>query len=68
MRSADQIDVIFLQETFDNSLAECVANATVVLTPASLALFRVRPEQIAQKSIFGYFGRPCYLLELSDSD
>jgi len=64
MRSADQVDVIFLQETFDNCLAKGITHTTIILSPTSLSLFRVRPKQVAEKSILGYLSRPCYLLKL----
>ena len=48
MGSADEVDVVFLQELLYNLLTEGVGNASVVLTPTRLALFRVRPDYVAE--------------------
>ena len=68
MGSADEIDVIFLQELLDYCLTEGVGDATIVFTPAALTLLRIRPKQVAKKTIFGYLGWPSDLLELGNGD
>ena len=68
VRPANEINVIFLEELLDHSLAKSVGNAAIVLSPARLTLFWVRPEQIAEKTILRHLGRSCYLLELGNGD
>ena len=66
--SADEVDVIFLQELLDDGLAKRVADTTIIFAPARLALLRVRPEQVTEKAIFGHLRRACDLLELRNSN
>ena len=68
MCSANQIDVIFLQELLNDGFAKCIANASIILSPAALGLFRIRPKQVAQKAVLRYFSRSCNLLQLCYSD
>ena len=41
MGSTDKVNVVFLEELLDDGLAECVRDASVVLSPTGLALFGV---------------------------
>ena len=68
MRSTNQIDIIFLEETFDDSLAECVADATVILAPTTLAFFGVGPEQVTEEATFRHLSWPRDLLQLYNRD
>ena len=68
MGSANEIDVIFLQELLDHCLTESIGDATIVFTPTALTLLRIRPKQVAKKTVFGYLGWPSDLLELGNSD
>ena len=68
MCSANKIYIVFLEELLDDGLAKRVRDTAVVLSPTRLSFLRVRPKQVAEKAIFGHFGRPCDLLELGDGD
>lgn len=48
MGSTDEIDVVFLEELLDDSLAECVANTSIVLSPTRLAFLRIGPYQVTE--------------------
>ena len=68
MRSANEVDVIFLEELLDDSLAKCVRDTAVVLSPARLSFLWIGPKQVAEEAIFGHFCWPCDLLELGHGD
>ena len=68
MGPTDEVNVIFLEELLDNRLSKSVRDSSVVLSPAGLALLRIRPKQIAQKTILGHLGRSCDLLKLGNGD
>jgi hypothetical protein len=68
MGSADKVNVVLFEELFDDGLAECVGDASVVLTPAGLTLLRIGPKQVAKQTVLGNLSRPCDLLQLSYSD
>ena len=68
MGPADEIDVVFLQELLDHGLTERVRHATIVFTPAGLALLRVGPDQIAEEPALGHLGWPRDLLQLRNGD
>lgn len=50
MRSADEVHVVFLQESRDDIGAEGERNTTIVFAPASDVLVGVGPEQVAQET------------------
>jgi len=66
--SADQINVIFLEEILNYSLSKRVTHSSVILAPARLALLRVTPKQVAEQAVLRHFCRAGNLLELSHSD
>ena len=66
MSPTDKVDVILFQELLDDGLAESVRHATIVLTPARLALLRIGPKQVAEKAVLGHLSRSSDLLELGD--
>ena len=68
MGSADEVDIVLFQELFDDGLSKSVRNTAVVLSPARLALFRVRPDQVTEEAILWHFCRPGDLLKLGDCD
>ena len=68
MRSANQINVVFLQELLDDRLSECVADTSVIFSPAALGLLWIRPKQIAQEAILGNFCWSRNLLQLRHGD
>jgi len=53
---ADQVEVVFLEEHFDNVFAEGVADPAVGVHPAISHLVRVTPEQVADESGVGHVG------------
>ena len=67
MGSADEIDIVLLQELLYHGFTECVADASIIFTPTALRLLGVRPEKVAEKTIFGYFSWSGDLLELRNS-
>ena len=68
MRSANKIYIVFLKELLDDSLAKCVRDTAVVLSPARLSFLWIGPKQVAEEAIFGHFCWPCDLLELGHGD
>lgn len=58
MRSANEIEVVFVQEFVDDLGAERERYAPVVLRPALFASFRIGPEQIAKEPLVGHVRRP----------
>lgn len=75
MRAADEVHVVFLQESRDDVGAEREGHAAVVLGPAGDVLVRVGPEQVTQQAFFegsdplaparGVSGRPTGSLPVS---
>mmetsp|Transcript_2704 Transcript_2704/g.3708 ORF Transcript_2704/g.3708 Transcript_2704/m.3708 type:complete len:226 (+) Transcript_2704:410-1087(+) len=68
MGSADEVDVVFLEELFDDGLSEGVGDAAIVLAPAGLAFLGVGPEQVAEEAVLRDLGGASDLLELGDGD
>ena len=67
MCSAYQIDIILLVEVFDNYLAECVRDASVVLAPVNDVFFGVggiTPQKIAQQAAIWHVGGSQNLIDL----
>lgn len=54
--TADQVHVVFLEESRDNIRAEGERDTTVVLAPASDVLVGVRPQEIAEQTTVGNLG------------
>ena len=53
MSSADQVYVVLLVKVFDDDLAKCIRDTSVILTPVNYIFLRVswiRPQQITEKS------------------
>lgn len=50
MSSADQIQIMSVEELADDVGAECEGHAAVVLAPALHVLVGVRPQQVAQQT------------------
>ena len=67
MGPTDEVNVIFLEELLDDGLSKSVRDSSVVLAPAGLALLRIRPKQVAKKTILGHLSRSCDLLKLGHS-
>ena len=57
MGSADQVDVLFLQERGNYITAEDETNSSFVFSPSWHALLWVSPEQITEKSLIGHLER-----------
>ena len=68
MSTANQVNIIFLEETLNHRLSKRVRYTTVILAPGGLALLGVRPKQVAEETILGHFRGPGNLLELRDGD
>jgi len=68
MGSADEIYIVLLEELLDHGLAKGIRDTTVILSPARLSLFGVRPDQVAEKTILGDLSGPRNLLKLRNSD
>jgi hypothetical protein len=51
--TADEVHVVFLQETRDDIRTEREGDTTVVLGPASDILVRVGPQKIAEEAAIG---------------
>ena len=66
MGPANEVDVVFLEELLYDGLSKGIGDASVILTPARLALLGVGPKQVAQEAVFGHFGWPRDLLKLSN--
>jgi hypothetical protein len=50
MTSAHQVQVVFLEEHFDDIFAKCLTDASVGIHPAVGNLVRITPEQVANQS------------------
>lgn len=50
MRTADQVHVVFLEESRDNVRPKGERHATVVLAPACDILVRIGPQKIAEQA------------------
>lgn len=55
MRSAHQIDVLFLQEVGYYVTTEDKTDSSLILCPAGHALFGIGPEEVAEQSLVRYF-------------
>ena len=51
MSSADEVEVVFLQELGDDLRSERERHPAIVLSPANHVLVWVRPEQVAQQAL-----------------
>lgn len=58
VRSADQVEVVPLEELCNDVLAEGERNTAVVLAPSLDVLIGVGPEQIAKQAVIGDVRRP----------
>ncbi len=58
MCTADQVEVVFLQENADDIGTEGVAHSPFVVAPALDVDFRVRPQQVAEESLVWDVGGP----------
>jgi hypothetical protein len=58
MSSADQIQIVLVQEFGDHFRSEGKGHATVVLAPAGDVFVGVGPEQVAQQTLVGHVRRP----------
>jgi len=56
--SADQVEVVFLQELHDNFLAEAITDSALIGFPISLHICWIGPKKIVEKSVVGDVGRP----------
>ena len=68
MGTADKIDIVLLEELLYHGFTECIAHSSIILTPTTLGLLWVWPQQVAQETILGDFSRSSDLLELGDSN
>jgi len=68
MGSANQVDVVLLEELLDDGLAKGVRDAAIILTPAGLSFLGVGPKQVTQETVLGNFSWSSDLLQLCDSD
>jgi len=59
VRTADEIQVVFLEEGKYNIGAKSETDATIILTPAVAFLVGVRPQQVAKKACVRHIRRPC---------
>jgi len=66
--TADQVDVVFLEEGFNDCFTEGVGDTTIVFTPGGLAFLGIRPQKVTKKTIFRNFGRSSDLLQLGNSN
>lgn len=57
MWSADEIEIVILQELVQHIRPEEIANASLpILVPSFLVLDWVRPKQVAEHALTGYLG------------
>lgn len=64
MRSADQVQIVGLQELVHDVSAEDVGHAAVALGPALTVGIRVRPQEIAQQTFVRHVRRTSNVLDL----
>ena len=64
MRTANEVEIVLLEEFFYNVCTEGERNASIVLAPTGDALLGIRPQQIAQKASIGHVRRPNDLANL----
>ena len=53
MGAADEIHVVFLEETRYNVWAECETDTSIVLAPARDVLVGIRPQQVTEETTVG---------------
>ena len=68
MRSANQINIIFLKEALNYGLSKCVRDTAIIFSPAGLALLGVTPKQIAEEAVLRNLCGSSDLLELRNGD
>ena len=67
MRTANEVNVVALQELGHDVRAKGEAHAAVVLAPAANVLVRVRPQQVAQEARVGDVRRAHDLADLLET-
>lgn len=58
MRPAYQVDILFFKEVWDHIWAKYETDPSLVFAPSLDALFRVSPEEIAEKALIWYLNGP----------
>ena len=63
MGSTDQVDVILIQELFDNRLAENEADPSIIVLPIGCISVRVWPEHVAKKARVWHISWSHYIID-----